>query len=495
MTEHFTETMDADPGPGTSLLQSSGIGIYLIKFDGNGQFLWAKSYDGLNSTTYPSAFCIDDSANLYFTGYFNKTAYLTILGYPDSLVSEGGFDAFVIKMDSSGGIRWARSFGESGAPQAGSDDIGHAITLDVSGNIYVNGYFWNEIDFSSGAGTAKKGVPGKQSGFLLKLSAIGQLIWVRAMPSTRNIYGWLVQTDDDKNVYILDINNGSTEFDPGNASATINEMNSTWCLAKYDQLGNFIWVKKIANYTQSLCISGKDIFTCTSDTVYYYNSAGSNIWQKKVGPNALLTSDNLGNLYCYGTFRNPFGIKHGNLTDSVINRDTSEIYMIKLNHQGDFTWVKLIGSLPGHYASEFANDLFVDDKQNIYASGRFAGNPDFNPGTDSLFAGNTSNSSMTRTFLLKLDASLNPTGFQRPVQMAGIKIYPNPGNGIVNLELDTELEKLSAVLFNLQGKRIKEFQLNSVSNQLDITECPSGVYFLSISDKTGFKKTVKIVKE
>lgn len=88
------------------------------------------------------------------------------------LVSGGGEDAFIAKLDSGGRPRWALSFGGK------SNDVAFAVALDGDDDVYVCGTFKDTVVIDGQALTAG----GREAEFLLKLDgATGARVWaVRA---------------------------------------------------------------------------------------------------------------------------------------------------------------------------------------------------------------------------------------------------------------------------------------------------------------------------
>ena len=77
-------------------------------------------------------------------------------------------------------------------------------------------------------------------------------------------------------------------------------------------------------------------------------------------------------------------------------------------------------------------------------------------------------------------------------EISGLNIYPNPSNGIVNIELEgnhTFLVKVNDVL----GKLVSEQNINS-NTTLDLQDLERGVYFVNISD-TEHSTTTKVIIE
>lgn len=91
--------------------------------------------------------------------------------------------------------------------------------------------------------------------------------------------------------------------------------------------------------------------------------------------------------------------------------------------------------------------------------------------------------SSSNSIIIDTSTGINDIAFEN------LNIYPNPTNGIVNLEIKENLSSIK--LFDLTGKVIKEF--NATSRQLNISEFTSGIYFLEIAN-TESTSVVKIIK-
>ena len=77
--------------------------------------------------------------------------------------------------------------------------------------------------------------------------------------------------------------------------------------------------------------------------------------------------------------------------------------------------------------------------------------------------------------------------------LSGLKIYPNPTTGIVNIDLGASLSDTSIVnLFDIQGRIISTKEMNSSVDSINISNLSDGVYLLTIENGTS-KTTKKIV--
>jgi len=149
--------------------------LLLATININAQILdWAKSMGGTNLEESVSI-AVDDSGNIYTTGYFQGTTDFDPGLGTFNLTSAGVQDIFISKLDASGNFVWAKSIGEI------STDIGYSIAIDVSGNVYTAGYFYGTADFDPGAGTFNLTSAGGQDIFISKLDASGNFVWAKSM--------------------------------------------------------------------------------------------------------------------------------------------------------------------------------------------------------------------------------------------------------------------------------------------------------------------------
>ncbi len=116
----------------------------------------------------------DDQGNTYATGYFQDTANIGAT----QLVSAGGFDILLAKLDTVGVLLWALQIGGSG------DDFGLALTVDGQGNPWVTGSFTGPVDFE---GTILNGLAGLDM-FIARFDPLGNMDWAKEMTSPGDTY-------------------------------------------------------------------------------------------------------------------------------------------------------------------------------------------------------------------------------------------------------------------------------------------------------------------
>jgi hypothetical protein len=78
--------------------------------------------------------------------------------------------------------------------------------------------------------------------------------------------------------------------------------------------------------------------------------------------------------------------------------------------------------------------------------------------------------------------------------MANLTLYPNPTNGVLNVDgLDPEVSGTIAV-FNSLGKMILSQQITSELEKMDMVDLPNGLYIIQVQNKDGLVSSYKINK-
>ncbi|CAN5134030.1 hypothetical protein BH11PSE11_BH11PSE11_34530 [soil metagenome] len=276
---------------------------------------------GMGFTTINTVVVDPGTGNRYIAGVFSDTTF-TIGG--TILTRIGDQDAFVAKLDSSGGVLWAKNFGGGGAIA-----IGKALAVDGSGNPYLGGNFQ-----SAHLTTPALTKIGYEDSFIIKLDATsGGTTWAR------NFGG-----------------SGAT----ANANALAVDVSGNPYLGGHFQGANLTTpvLPKIGNV---------DAFVIKLDA-----TSGGTTWAKNFGGigtiayGQALAVDGLGNPYLGGYFQS------ANLTTpSLTQIGSGDTFVIKLDAtSGGTTWAKNFG---GSGATAFGHALAIDGSGNLYLGGKFDG--------------------------------------------------------------------------------------------------------------------------
>ena len=142
---------------------------FLVKYDPNGNVIWAKSPIISTSSNGLTSLSTDKAGNIYALGYFqdlsiifgSTTLYNNIAPYQDICL---------VKFDTSGNTLWANNLGGE------NHDVGNSLSVDLNGNIFVTGSFTSSIINLGKTVLVNKG-PGNSDILIVKYDTNGNLLW------------------------------------------------------------------------------------------------------------------------------------------------------------------------------------------------------------------------------------------------------------------------------------------------------------------------------
>lgn len=233
------------------LLNSAGRqDTFLLKFDRNGTFLWARAIgSGVDIAVNSDGglgVAADLSGDVYATGYFAGPADFDRQNIrpdgEDILTSEAGHDTFVVKFNANGGFVWARAIGGI-SEVAFLSDAGRDIALDANGNAYITGQYLGEADFDrtathSNDADIMQGFGGPDV-FVVKFDADGNFLWVRGLGSDNDDYGFGIAPQGSR-VYTTGSFQGLVDFDPGPGTTELDGDESDIFIWELNAGGGFV---------------------------------------------------------------------------------------------------------------------------------------------------------------------------------------------------------------------------------------------------------------
>jgi hypothetical protein len=398
---YFTGTVDFDPGaPVTNLTSAGGTDAYISLFDAGGNFIYVRQFGGSMGELIRSL-ALNSTNEIFATGGFSGIVDFDP-GTGTYNMNAGGTDnTFILKLSSSGNFVWAK--------QLGSSIIrGNSISVDLTGNVYTAGEFTNTVDFDPGAAIFNLTPVGPMDGFVIKLNSAGNFVWAKTIGSSGFIYGKSVKADASGNVYLLGDFYGVADFDPGpNVYNLTPYGNLDGYLTKLDASGNHVWTIQIggtsSDEVNSLHLDGSGNFYITglfngtvdfdhsSSTfnlttlsweifVLKLNASGTFAWVKQAGGSSndaglSITVDASGNVYHMGYFSKFSDFDPGTSVFNLTAIGGNFMYLSKLNSSGNFLWANAFGS----GSATFVKSMTTDASGNVYTTGYFYGNVDFDP--------------------------------------------------------------------------------------------------------------------
>lgn len=220
-------TGDVDLGGG-ALGNAGQNDVFVAKLDAAGNHLWSRRFGGAGDEALGDI-AVDSVGNVLVTGSFNGT-----VDFGDGpLVSAGGKDGFLVKLDPAGATLWSKQIGGA----SGQEGVG--VAAAAQGDIVLLGTFYGSIDLGGGA---LSNVDSLTDIFLARLTAAGDHVWSKSFGGP----DWHVATDvavDAAGGVVFggnfqgDINLGGQTFSRAPGGLT----NADIFLAKLDGGGNHVW--------------------------------------------------------------------------------------------------------------------------------------------------------------------------------------------------------------------------------------------------------------
>lgn len=241
-------------------------------------------------------------------------------------------------MDPEGNFLWAKAICTPGATGAANDDV-TSIKVDSLGNIILAGTYV-QLDFDPGVGDQTMTATGNSDGFILKLDANGDFVWVKTLQGTSNKRIGDIVLDENNNIYTTGRYQGSIDLDPSSSTTDIRTTmgNFDSFVAKYDSSGNYVWGQSwggtASDLTEKVIVNGNNVYV-----------AG-----------AFTGSVNL----------NPTGAGSPSVTSPLTSSDG---YISSFTKDGVYNSSFVVVGNSSNL--DTIQDVYFDESGNIYASGNF----------------------------------------------------------------------------------------------------------------------------
>ncbi len=438
----------------TGITTKSGgnIDFITLKYNSNGDSLWAKTYTGSgNNEDRAWGIVVDSYGNVYVTG--------------SSETSSSGTDIVTVKYSSNGTQLWSKRYDGP----SHKNDAGFGIVKDAANNIYVGGY----AEFNN-----------QQTDYvLIKYTPEGTEQWVKNYNGTASgdDKAWGIVVDNSDNIYIT----GSSYS--GNAKMDI-------VTRKYSSAGNVLWTSRfngtenrddnafgmvVDNITGSLYVigttyvpgHGKDIVT-----IKYNYTSGETLWNRTYDgsghsddvPYAITMSRSITNPHVFvtGTTR------HGNSSQQ------EDIVVISYSNTGETLFTNIINGNADLDDASFG--IVVDEDDNFFISGYI--------GVQGAMDALVPSHDIITVKYIKLELlgiikneNSNPESFKL------YQNYPNPFNPVTNIKFDiAEESNVKLSVYDISGKEVGvliDNKMNAGSYEVSFSSrnLASGIYFFSLN--------------
>lgn len=347
---------------------------WLLKFDTEGNLQWNRTYGGSKDDIGQSLAQTTDGGYV-LTGY-------SMSDDGDASKNQGFHDNWILKLDEKGDLEWERSYGFSG------HDHSYDILETADGGFFFTGFL--DITSARADGNTEKGNGLTSHGvgefWGTKIDQEGSVQWRGYFGGTNNDRAHAVVQAEDGGFVMT----GFSESDDFDISST-NGSYDFW-MVKVDSFGNLVWEHSFGgsgievSYDIAKTEDGGYIVvgnTFSNDGHIFQNKGASDIWMIKV--------DEEGNLLWERTFGGSefdlaqavvqskdggfliTGNSKSSDVDAPENNGENDIWVIKTNGNGDLVWQKSFGGS----GLDFGLDILEDENGHILVVGE-SNSSDFN---------------------------------------------------------------------------------------------------------------------
>jgi hypothetical protein len=351
---------------GSPLRPFAGVSdAFVAKLNGSGALQW-NTFLGGSWGDEGRGIALDTSGNVYVAGGSGATWGSPIRPF---VGTSGFYDAFVAKLNGSGILQWNTFLGSS------SDDIGNAIAVDTSGNVYVAG--WSKATW----GSPVRPYAGGWDAIVAKLNGSGALQWNTFLGGSGSSKwgdcGSAVAVDTSGNVYVA----GSSEDTWGSPIRPYGGGDCDLSVAKLNSSGVLQWNTFLGGSNSD---GGSALAVDTSGNVYVAGTSGAT-WGSPVRPfaggtDAFIVKLNGSGILQWNTFLGGSSFDNGNAIaldtrgnvwvagtspgtwGSPIIPFNGGVFVVKLNSSGALQWNTFLGP-------SYGNAIALDTNGNVYVAG------------------------------------------------------------------------------------------------------------------------------
>ena len=219
------------------------------------------------------------------------------------------------------------------------------MALDALGNVITLGHFEGTIDLDPGDGIVNFTSAGVDDIFISKLDDLGNFVWAKKIGGTSDDKGYSIEVDAIGNVYTTGNFYGTSDFDPGNGTLNLTAVGA-----------NDVFINKL-------------------------DASGNFIWAKNIGgtfndTGYSIALDASGNVYTTGAISSIVDLDPGTGTFSPNFAGDFDIFVNKLDASGSFVWARRLGGSN----DDRGYSIVVDATGNVYTIGNFQGTANFDLG-------------------------------------------------------------------------------------------------------------------
>ncbi len=325
-------------------------------------FKWTKLLGTTENEGEDPSIAIGNNGSIYVAGTTDDNINL------HGNKTNGEEDLFIVKLTTDGNKKWTKHFGSN------KKDVITDIEIANDESIYISGFTNGNLNGQKYNGE------NEYAGFIVKLDLNGNEVWTKIIGSSDKEYEAMsINIDKEGFIYLF----GETD---DNLNGQSNNGNDDIYIIKLDPSGNKIWTKligskkddyptsSVVNDDGSIYIGGYTEGNLNGEVnsgeqdifISKLDHNGNHLWTKLFGNKEEQKAWSIS----IGKDGSIYiaGDTEGNLNGEV-NSGNLDAFIMKLNNNGNHLWTKLFGN---HFY-DYANSIDIDQDESIYITGSTTG--------------------------------------------------------------------------------------------------------------------------
>lgn len=348
ITGTFANQVDFDPGINQSILttnSSLNYNLFIAKYSKLGNLIWAKQIGRPNSTGLsnhieePYGLRLSHSNNISLVGWFKN----------DSLDLDPSTNTSYLHQMSEDYNSFIAYYNLNGSFLTGKNLGSFVITdfeIDKEDNMYCAISAKDTIDLDLSSDSAIFNFANYESIALVKYNQNGDYLWASQIqntyPTSLFSSSYKIALDDSFNLLLTGNCKQQLEIIHGNSNTIVPLDSFSLFIAKFDTIGNPIWVRNLDNLSNN-------------------NTSTNSIMG--------LIANSMGDIYLGGSNRKRIDFDPS--SNSTIHQGTGfgDAFMVKYDNSGNLKWFKsFIGSsVPSHFS--YHSTLNLSKSGYLYTTG------------------------------------------------------------------------------------------------------------------------------
>ena len=450
-----------------------GSDIWVVRLDTNGAVLWKKTFGGSSDDRARSIQQTSD-------GGFVVVGH-TVSNNGDVSGNHGDYDAWILKISSTGVIQWQRCLGGSAFDEAWdvqqSTDGGYIV---IGGSSSSDG----DLTFNNGSSDF----------WVVKMNGSGTIEWQKSLGGSGFDLGYAIRQTNDGG-YIATGEGGSNNGD----ISGFHGVTDFW-VVKLTFDGKIEWERSLGgtsldrgNDIQPTQDGGYIVYgqirSSNGDVTGYHggydlwavklNKDGAIEWQRALGGSGEDYATSI-----YQTEDDGY-IMTGQTqsTDGDVNDNDggADLWIVKLSDTGAILWEKTLGGTQDEWGNSIEQ---TSDGGFIMAGYARSNNGDV-----------SENKGKTDYWIVKLSPESSFTSAPAPLPL---EISPNPAQNTISLKVPSLDKDLNILVTDLLGRELQQRSIpnpQSGSVALDIAAFPNGLYWVRVTTNSGAVYLGKVLKQ